>query len=156
MANEIIDDLLPEVSHDPSKSKVKRQKLIECVLTGNSKQYLGKAYTEEEINKLSAEDVDKLFRNYEAKLSGQMVKSLGKSIIKMYSMGAWAVLEMTKQDAPSKDLESDPFLNSTLQRFTCELYYRFRSFLAPLNVRLIILADITYQKGVLKKWRRQI
>ena len=68
--------------------------------------------------------MDKLFSNYEAKLSGQMVKSLlGKSIIKMYSMGACAVLGMTNQDALSEDLESDPFRNSALQRFTCELYY---------------------------------
>ena len=138
MANEIIDDLvLPEVSHNPPKSEMKRQKLIECVLTGNSKQYLRKAYTEEQVNKLSAEDVNKLFSNYEAKLSGQMVKSLGKLIIKMYSVGACAVLGMTNQDALSEDLESDPFLNSTLQRFTCELYYRFGSFLAPLSVGLI-------------------
>ena len=35
------------------------------------------------------------------------------------------------------DLESDPFLNSTLQRFTCELYYRFSSFFAPLSVGII-------------------
>ena len=55
MTNEIINDLLPEVSHDPPKSEVKRQKLIECVLTGNSKQYLRKAYTKEQIKKLSAE-----------------------------------------------------------------------------------------------------
>ena len=73
-------------------------------MTGNSKQYLGKVYTEEQINKLSAKEVDKLFSNYEAKLSGQMVMSLGKSIIKMYSMGACAVLGMHNQDTLSKDL----------------------------------------------------
>ena len=38
------------------------------------------------------------------------------------------------QEALSEDLKNDPFLNSSLQRFTCELYYRFGSFLAPLNV----------------------
>ena len=81
--------------------------------------------------------MDKLFSNYEAKLSGQMVKSLGKSIIKMYSMAACAILGMTNQDVLSKDLESDPFLNSILQRFTCELYYRFSSFLAPLSIGII-------------------
>ena len=37
---------------------------------------------------LVEEEVEKLFHNYEAKLSGQMVKSLGKSIINIYSMGA--------------------------------------------------------------------
>ena len=70
-----IKEVLPEVPYDPPNTK--RQKLIKCVLTGNSKQYLEKAYTEERIDQFSEEEVDKLFSNYEAKLSGQIVKSLG-------------------------------------------------------------------------------
>ena len=91
----------------------------------------------DQLAKLNEEEVEKLFNNYEAKLSGQMVKSLGKSIINMYSMGACSVLGITNQDALSEDLENDPFLNSALQRFTCGLYYRFGSFLAPLSVGII-------------------
>ena len=68
-----------------------------------------------------------------------MVKSLGKSIINMYSMGACAALGISNQDALSEDLENDPFLNSALQRFTCELYYRFGSFLAPLSAGLFTI-----------------
>ena len=78
--------------------------------------------------------MDKLFSNYEAKLSGQMVKSFGKSI---YLMGACAALGISNQDGLSEDLENNPFLNSALQKFTCELYYRFGPFLAPLSVGLI-------------------
>ena len=81
--------------------------------------------------------MEKLFNNHEAKLSGQMVKPLGHSIINMYPMGACAALEISNQDALSEDLENDPFLNSALQRATCELYYRFGSFLAPLSVGII-------------------
>ena len=81
--------------------------------------------------------MDKLFSIYDAKLSGQMVKSLGKSIIKMCSKGACTVLGLNNQDALSKDLESDSFLNSALQRFTCNFYCRFGSFLAPISVGLI-------------------
>ena len=55
----------------------------------------------------------------------------------MYSMGACSGLGITNQDALSEDLENDPFLNSAPQRFTCELYYRFRSFLAPLSDGII-------------------
>ena len=99
--------------------------------------YQGKVYTEEQVAKLSEEEVEKLFNNYEAKLSGQMVHSLGCSVINTYSMGACAVLGITNQDALSEDLENDPFLNSALQRFTCELYYRFGSFLALLSVGII-------------------
>ena len=74
------------------QSDTKHQKLLECVLTGNSKLYLGKIYTEEQLKKPNEEEVEKLLNNYEAKLSGQMVESLGCSIINMYSMGACAAL----------------------------------------------------------------
>ena len=138
MAEASINDLLLGVPYYPPKSDMERQKLIECVLTRNSKQYLGKAHTEEYINKLSVEEVDKLVSDYKAKLSGQMVKSLRKLIIKMYSTGACAVLGISTQDMLSKHLESNPFLNSAHQKFTCELYYRFGLFLMPLSVSGII------------------
>ena len=41
-----------------SQSDTKHQKLLECVLTRNSKLYLGKAYTEEQLAKLSEEEVE--------------------------------------------------------------------------------------------------
>ena len=121
------------------QSDTKHQKLFECILTRNSKLYLGKVYTEDQLTKLSEEEVEKLFNNYEAELLGQIVKSLGHSIINMYSMGACSVLGITNQDALGEDLENDPFLNSALQRFTCELYYRSHSFLSPLSVGIITI-----------------
>ena len=131
------EELIGNLGYGAPQSDTKRQKLLKCVLTGNSKLYLGMVYTEDQLAKLNEEEVEKLFNNYKAKLSGQMVKSLGKSIIDMYSMGVCSALGITNQDALSEDLEDDPFLNSALQRFTCELYYRFRSFLAPLSVGII-------------------
>ena len=131
------EELIGNLGYGAPQSDTKRQKLLECIPTGNSKLYLGKVYTEDQLAKLSEEEVEKLFNNYEAKLSGQMVKSLGKSIINMYSMGACSALGITNQEALSEDLENDPFLNSAIQRFTCELYYRFGSFLAPLSTGII-------------------
>ena len=131
------EELIGNLGYETPQSDSKRQKLLKCVLTGNSKLYLGKVYTEEQLEKLNEEEVEKLFDNYEAKLSDQMVKLLGCSIINMYSMGACAALGISDQDALSEDLENDPFLNSALQRFTCELYYRFGLFLASLSVGII-------------------
>ena len=137
MAEASINDLLSMVTYDPPKSDAKKQRLIKCVLTGNSKQYLDKAYKEERIKELSEQEVDKHFRKYKVKHLGQVVKSLGKLIIKIYSMGACATLGMSNQDMLSEDLKSDPFLSSALQRFTYELYYRFGSFLAPISIGII-------------------
>ena len=136
--SKMTEELIGNLGYGAQQSNTKCQKFLECVLTRNSKLYLGKVHTEEQLAKLNKEEVEKLFNNYKAKLSGQMVKSLGKSIINMYSMGACAALGKSNQDALSEDLEKDPFLNSALQRFTCELYYRFGSFLAPLSIGIIM------------------
>ena len=80
------EELIGNLGYGAPQLDTKCQKLLEYVFTGNSKLYLGKVYTEEQLAKLNEEEVEKLFNNYEAKLSGQMVKSLGKSIINMYSM----------------------------------------------------------------------
>ena len=131
------EELVGNLGYETQQSDTKHQKLLECILIRNSKLYLGKVYTEEQLAKLNEEEVEKLFNDYEAKLLGQMVKFLGKSIINMYSMEASSALGITNQEALSEDLENDPFLNSALQRFTCELYYRFGSFLAPLSAGII-------------------
>ena len=132
------DELISNLGYDGTpQSDMKQQELRECILTGKSKLYLGKVYTEDQLTKLNEEEVEKLFNNCEAKLSCQMVKSLGHSIINMYSMGACAVLGIYNQEALSEDLENDPFLNSAFQKATWDLYYRFGSFLAPLRVGII-------------------
>ena len=88
----MVEELIGNLGYETPQSDTKRQKLLKCVLTRNSNLYLGKVYTEEQLTKLNKEEVEKLFNNYEAKLSGQMVKSLGHSIINMYSMGACSAL----------------------------------------------------------------
>ena len=66
-----------------------------------------------------------------------MTKSLGKSIINLYSNIACSVLGVGNQQDLSDDLECDPFLNTAMQRFTCDLYYCFGAFLAPVSVGII-------------------
>ena len=115
----------------------KRERLVVCVLSGNSKMYLGKEYTEEQINKMDCNNVTTLLNRYKSVLSAQMTKSLGKSIINLYSNLASSVLGVGNQQELSTDLECDPFLNIAMQRFTCDLYYRFGTLLAPVSVGII-------------------
>ena len=122
---------------EDSDVRDKRERLVACVLSGNSKMYLGKEYTEAQINEMDCTNVNTLLNRYESVLSAQMTKSLGKSVINLYSNIACCVLGVDNQDALSEDLESDPFLSSAMQRFTCDLYYRFGALLAPVSVGII-------------------
>ena len=62
----------------------KRERLVACVLSVNSKQYLGKEYTEQQINEIDSNSINILSNRYESVLSVQMTKSLGKSVINLY------------------------------------------------------------------------
>ena len=63
----------------------KRERLVACVLSGNSKMYLRKEYTEQQINEMNCNSVNTLLNRYESVLNAQMTKSLGKSVINLYS-----------------------------------------------------------------------
>ena len=122
---------------EESDVRDKRERLVACVLSGNSKTFLGKEYTEQQINEMDSYNINTLSNRYESALSNQMTKSLGKSVINLYSNIACSVLGVGNQQELSTDLESDPFLNTALQRFTCDLYYRFGALLAPVSVDII-------------------
>ena len=106
----------------------KRERLVACVLSGNSKMYLGKEYTEQQINEMDYNSINTLLNRYESVLSAQMTRSLVKNVINLYSNLACSVLGVGNQQELSNDLECDPFLNTAMQRFTCDLYYRFGAF----------------------------
>ena len=128
----------PKVNEvEDSDVRDKRERLVACVLSDNSKMYLGKEYTEEQINEMDCTNVNTLLNRYESVLSAQMTKSLGKSIINLYSNIACSVLGVGSQQDLSDDLECDPFLNTALQQLTCDLYYRFGALLAPASIAII-------------------
>ena len=114
----------------------KRERVAACVLSGNSKMYLGKE-NEQQINEMDYNSINTLLNRYESVLSAQMTKSLGKSVINLYSNIACSVLGVGNQQELSTDLECDPFLNTAMQRFTCDLYYRFGALLASIFVGII-------------------
>ena len=131
---------------EESDVRDKRERLVACFLSGNSKTFLGKEYTEQQINEMGGNNINALSNRYESILSDQMTKSLGKSIINLYSNVACVInlysvkcclLGVGNQQDLSDDLESNPFLSSAMQRFTCDLYYRFGALLAPVSVDII-------------------
>ena len=52
------EELIGNLGYETPQSDTKRQKLLESVPTGNSKLYLGKVYTEEQLTKRNEEEVE--------------------------------------------------------------------------------------------------
>ena len=85
-----IDPKINEMEENDVREK--RERLVACVLSGNLKKYLGKEYTEQQINEMDCNNVNTLLNQYESVLSAQMTKALGKSVIYLYSNIACNVL----------------------------------------------------------------
>ena len=107
------DTKINEVEENDIRDK--RERLVACALSGNSKQYLGKEYTEQQIDEMDSYNINAL----------------------SYSNVACSVLGIGNQQDLIDDFECDPFLNTAMQRFTCDLYYRLGVFLAPVSVGII-------------------
>ena len=52
------EELIGNLGHEASQSDTKRQNVLECILTRNSKLYLGKVYTDDQLKKLNDEEVE--------------------------------------------------------------------------------------------------
>ena len=52
------EELIGNLGYGTPQLDTKRQKLLECILTRNSKLYLGKDYTEEKIKEFNKEEVE--------------------------------------------------------------------------------------------------
>ena len=67
-----VDPKVNEV--EDSDIRDKRERLVACVLSGNSKMYLGKEYTETQINEMDCTNVNTLLNRYESVSNDQIVR----------------------------------------------------------------------------------
>lgn len=116
----------------------KRQRLAALAMGGQAKQYIGKEISADQIDRLSDEDIDKLYARYEARLGACMTKTLGSAALQIYTMAASRLLPIPadKQPLLAADLEADPFVGHALNTITCELYHRYGMYLAPVTAML--------------------
>ena len=66
-------------------SAAQREKLATIAAGGQARQYLGKAWSVEEIDALGDDEVEKLYARYEARLGAAMTKTLGRAALQLYT-----------------------------------------------------------------------
>ena len=113
-----------------------RERLSALVGGGQAKQYLGKAFTVDQIDTLDDAEIVKLYVRYEARLGTAMTKTLGSAALQLYAGVASMFFQIENQPALVADLEAAPFVGHALSSATCELYLRYGMFLAPLTAAL--------------------
>ena len=119
----------------------KRERIYAVVASGKSKHYLGKQLTIDEAQELSDDDIEALHDRYSSLLGSKIVKSLGQSVVTLYSKTLSRYFDID-QDKLYNDLVSDPIVSETLGSFSCRLYFKLGALLGPLAVGLITFNNL--------------
>jgi hypothetical protein len=134
------EDLLlnEEISNiETVHSNGKKERLYQLVATGKSGMYLGKSLTVEEVQSFTPEEIDHYYTRYQSVFGARMSKSIGKSLISIYTKAFNYFFKVKYIDYLSDDLMNDPIVSNTIGSISCELYYRFGNLLGPVAVALI-------------------
>ena len=122
----------------------KKERLYQLIGTGNSKRYLGKNLTVEEVQTFTPEEIEDYYARYQSALGAKMAKSIGKSLISIYTKTLNHFFKVKDVDYLSDDLTNDPIVSNTIGSISCELYYRFGNLLGPIAVALISANHIDF------------
>ena len=143
------EDLLKDISLDTPdeqhdlQQEPKRKRISDIIAGGGSRQYLGRELQLSDIDKMTPQELDKLYCRYEARLPASMTKTLGNSFINLYVIGVRKYFNVIN---PPK-LEEDPFINHALTSICCELYYKYGMYLAPFTAMLTTAKHINFNKN---------
>lgn len=140
---------LPVAQQEDSKVDRKRERLAAIADGGQARQYIGKSLSAEQIEAMPADQVERLYTRYEARLGATMTKTLGQAAIQLYAAAAGTVLPIppTSQPALTAELEADPFVCHAVSALACELYHRYGMFLAPLTAALTTARHCQFGHG---------
>ena len=135
------------VEQDPVESK--RQKLLCLVASGQCKEFLGKFYTQETIEKMKPEHVKKYYAIYETAFNARVSENIVKNIVSLASKGMGYLLPIDSTSELSDDLNNDFLVNSELKKFGGILAYTYGPLLAAVSASLITAKHVDMNKNKL-------
>jgi len=139
MAN--IEELMSEIDVDAVENDdvdEKRSRLTTLAVGGYCKTYLGKDLSTDQVEKFTDDEIRSAYAKYESRLGAMMTKTLGKSMLTLYSYTVGLVLPISEENKPKmvEEMELDPFVAHAISGFTCKLYHNYGAYLAPLTAAL--------------------
>ena len=135
------DELLRDHKHDSQQNNTivtpERQKIIECIVRGDSKEYFSELYTVDDIRAMSDEKIKYLFSLYRAIQIKHMGSALSNSVIYMGSKCICTVLGLKKVSQLTDELQSNPFIKHVLNEIAFELHFKY-AWVLPIVMIVII------------------
>ena len=104
--------------------------------------------TSAKIEAVTDVEIDAMYARYELRLGAALTKSLGSTLIHLYTkvVSTFLPIPSEEQKELAVDLENDVFLEHSLNSTMCILYHNFSAVIAPLTVALTTMKHCQFQK----------
>jgi hypothetical protein len=132
--NKMASITIPEMPQSVDTMSRYRQRLIEA-----------RVKTEDDLCKMSDEDVKKLYLKHEQSIIDDMSDQVSKLFVKGWTKSVARVLPVDEAELES-DLNRDVFVKVAVNEFFPSLYYRYGKFLAPVSVLATTASHIDYKQ----------
>ena len=101
--------------------------------------------TEEDLKKMSEEDVKKLYLKHEQTIVDGMADQVSKMFAKTWSNSISRVVPIDDEDELEKDLSEDIFLKAAIKNYFPSFYYDYGKYCAPASVLLTTGRHVNYK-----------
>ena len=126
--------------------EAERETLIKVILNGNSKNFLGKVYTTNDIEEMEDEKVGKLFDRYSISYTSMMTSGLKSNFLRGFTCALNYVIPFEREKMYDT-LNDDPLLDLWLSDVTSSIYQSIGNFVIPLSTVGKILPIIYNHAG---------
>ena len=80
---DVINDVLNILEVEPANDSKHREQLAVLVASGKAKEMIGVSLTQDQVKKLSEQDVEKYFKRYEASLSSKTCNAMAYTFLQL-------------------------------------------------------------------------
>ena len=102
--------------------------------------------TEEDLNKMTVQDIKKLYLKHEQSVIDKMSKQVFKLCVKTYSKSISNVIPIDNAEDLNNNLTNDVFINAAVNAYFPAIYYTYGAYLAPFSMLATTASHVDYQK----------
>ena len=119
-----------------------KRHLETLVATGRCKEFLGKNFTYEDLNRMGLEEIKKWYMIYETVQGSKLTEHLSYSVLKLYTKSCSHFLKIDNENELYEDLRNDYLIKNELLKWGGYLALRLGSAMSLLSTTLITFSHI--------------
>lgn len=133
---------IPEIQDE--HTQMYKEHLSLLIARGKTKEFIGKIITYSDLDRMSAKDLEKNYKLYEAAQASRINQSVTNGVINAYTQLCGFIIKPDKKqlDKLNSDLRNDFLVTNQLEQWTSLLSFKLGGFMSLISASLITFENL--------------